>query len=81
MAIKSKSLNWLQLIISALILAWLSYDFFHTLFNGVTYTLRLDSQIPFHGNALPFLIAVVIKLGFYYFSVKVLKECIKNLKG
>ena len=80
MATKSKPLLWLQLIVSALIVAWLSYDFFLTLFNGMTYTLRFDSQIPFKGNAFPFLIAVVVKLGFYYFLVKVLRDCFKALR-
>jgi len=81
MASKSKPLLWLQILIAVIAIAWFSYDFFHTLFNGMTYTLRFDSRINYSDNAAPFIIAVVIKLGFYYFFIWLLRDCLKKLKS
>ena len=81
MASKSKPLLWLQIFIAALAIAWLSYDFFHTVFNGVTYKLRFDDKLHYSQNAFAFFIAVGIKLAVYYFFIWLIRDCLKKLKG
>ena len=78
---QSKTSLLVQLIVAALVLAWFSYDFFHTLFNGLTFTLRFDSQIAYSQFPIPFVMAVAIKLAVVTFFVWVFKDCIKKLKN
>lgn len=78
---KSAGLLWLQIIIGMIVIAWLSYDFFHTVFNGVTYKLRFDDRLYFSQNAFAFFIAVAIKLGIYAFFIWLICDCLKKLKS
>lgn len=81
MASKSKTLIWIQLLIATIAVLWYSYDFFHTLFNGMTYKLRFDSQLSYSDNAFAFGIAVVIKLGVFAFFIWLFKDCLSKLKS
>jgi len=78
---KSKEMIYLQLIIGLIAVAWFSYDFFHTLFNGMTYTLRFDNQISISQNAFAFSIAVIIKLAVFTFFIWLVRDCFKKLKS
>ena len=78
---KSKTLLMIQLVIGIVAVIWFSYDFFHTIFNGRTYTLRFDSQLHFGDNALAFFIAVLIKLGVFGFFVWLIRDCLRGLKS
>ena len=80
MASKSKPLIWIQIIIAAIAILWFSYDFFHTLFNGLTYTLRFDSQLKYSDNKFAFFIAIAIKLAVFYFFIWLMKDCLRKLK-
>ena len=77
---KSKALIWVQLIIGVIVVAWLSYDFFQTLFNGVTYKLRLNEQLYFSQHPFVFIVTVGIKLGAYAFFIWLVRDCISKLK-
>ena len=77
---KSNVLIYLQLLFGIVAAAWFSYDFFHTVFNGLTYTLRFDSQLHYSGNAFAFFIAVIIKLGVFGFFIWLIRDCLRKLK-
>ena len=74
MASKSKPLIYLQVLIAVVAITWFSYDFFHTIFNGVTYKLRFDSQLHYDDNAFAFFIAVGIKLAIFLLFYLVVKR-------
>ena len=78
---KSTRVLWLQIIIGIIVLAWFAYDFFHTLFNGATYTLRFDQQLYFNENAIAFIIAMAIKLAFVAFCIWLVRDCYIKLKN
>ena len=80
MASKSNTLIYIELLIGIVAVAWFSYDFFHTLFNGLTYTLRFDSQLRFSENAVAFFIAVGIKLAVFGFFIWLVRDCYRKIK-
>ena len=80
MASKSKPLIWIQLLIATVAIAWFSYDFFHTIFNGMTYTLRFDSRLSYNDNAFAFFIAVAIKLGVFAFFIWLFRDCLRRIR-
>ena len=77
---KSNALMWIQLLIGVIVVAWLSYDFFHTLFNGVTYKLRQNGQLHFSQHPFVFIVTVGIKLAVYAFFVWLVRDCVSKLK-
>ena len=78
---KSKLSLWVQLIIAVIVLAWYGYDFFHTFFNGMAYTLRLDTQIAFSQSKTAFIFAVLIKIALVTFFIWLFKDFYKKLKA
>lgn len=77
---KSNVLIWVQIMIAVMLIAWLSYDFFHTVFNGVTYKLRLNDQLYFSQHPFVFIVTVGIKLALYAFCFWLVRDCFKKLK-
>ncbi len=77
----SKFMLWLQTIISVIVISWLSYDFFHTVFSGVTYKLRLNDTLYFNQHPFVFVITVGIKLAVYTFFVWLFRDCVRQLRN
>ena len=77
---KSKLLLWIQLLVAVIAIAWLSYDFFHTVVNGMTYKLRFDEQLSFSQYPFAFVFAVAIKLAVFAFFIWLFRDCWRKLK-
>ena len=79
MSEKSNASLWIQIGFATIVIAWLSYDFFFTVTTGATYTIRLDDKIQFNQNLVPFIIAIVIKLGIYVFFIWLIRDCFNKI--
>lgn len=77
---KSKFLLGLQLVIGVIVVAWLSYDFFYTLTQGITYKIRLNDTLSFSQYPFVFIVTVVIKLLVYGFFLWLIRDCFKSLR-
>ena len=73
-------LLWLQIAIAIIIIAWLSYDFYFTLINGVTYKIRLNDTLDIREHPLVFIITVALKLSIYGFFIWLVRDCYRKLR-
>ena len=77
---KSKFLLGLQIAIGIIVVAWLSYDFFYTFTQGITYKIRLNDTLSFNQHPVVFTITVLLKLCIYGFFIWLIRDCFKSLK-
>ena len=77
---KSTVLLVLQLFIGITIIAWLSYDFYFTLIEGVTYKIRLNDTLDIRVHPFVFIITVSIKLFIYSFFIWLVRDCYRKLR-
>lgn len=77
---KSMGLLWLQIIIAIIVLAWLSYDFYFTLIDGVTYKIRLNDTLDIRENPIVFIITVALKLLIYGFFIWLVRDCYRKFR-
>jgi len=78
--IKSKVLLWFQIAIAIIVIAWLSYDFYFTLIDGVTYKVRLNDTLDIREHPLVFIITIALKLLVYGFFIWLFHDCYQSLK-
>ncbi|PID33855.1 MAG: hypothetical protein CR955_00385 [Thiotrichales bacterium] len=64
----------LLILIPGAIVAWLSYDFYHTLVDGVTYKLRVNGTLDFEEYPYIFIFTVILKLVFYVFMFSLIRD-------
>lgn len=71
---------WLlaQVLVSALIIIWLSIDFYNSLFHGVTRPLRITGEILFGENPVVFIFVMAIKVAVYGFFIHLINDCYKK---
>ena len=69
------------ILIPGLIVAWLSYDFYHTIVNGVTYKLRVNGTLDFNQYPLIFIFTVVLKLLFFVFMLSLIRDGFRILSS
>ncbi|MEB8433563.1 hypothetical protein OO007_15085 [Cocleimonas sp. KMM 6892] len=71
----------LMILIPGMIVAWLSYDFYHTIVNGVTYKLRVNGTLDFSEYPFIFIFTVVLKLVFYVFMLSFIRDGFRVFKS
>ncbi len=71
----------LLILIPGMIVAWLSYDFYHTIVDGVTYKLRVNGTLDFDQYPFVFIFTVVLKLVFFVFMLSLIRDGFRTLLG
>ncbi len=71
----------LLILIPGMIVAWLSYDFYHTIVDGVTYKLRVNGTLDFKQYPFIFIFTVILKLVFYVFMLSLIRDGLRVLRG
>ena len=71
----------LLILIPGMIVVWLSYDFYHTIVDGVTYKLRVNGTLDFREYPFIFIFTVVLKLVFYVFMLSSISDGFRTLLG
>ena len=69
-----------QVLVSILIIAWLSVDFYNSIFHGVTLPLRMSGEILISENPVVFILVVAIKLAVYGFFIHLVYDCYKQFR-
>ncbi len=59
----------LLILIPRMIVAWLTYDFYHTIIDSVTYKLRVNGTLDFRQYPFIFLFTVILKFAFFVFML------------
>ena len=71
----------LLILIPGMIVAWLSYDFYHTVVDGVTYKLRMNGTLDFSEYPFIFIFTVILKFVFYVFMLSFIRDGFRILNG
>lgn len=71
----------LLILIPGMIVAWLSYDFYHTIVDGVTYKLRVNGTLEFKEYPFIFIFTVIMKLVFFVFMLSLIRDGYRVLRG
>ena len=71
----------LLILVPGMIVAWLTYDFYHAIVNGVTYKLRVNGTLDFRQYPFIFIFTVVLKLVFYVFMLSFIRDGFSTLFG
>ena len=71
----------LLILIPGIIVAWLSYDFYHTIVDGVTYKLRVNGTLDFNQYPFVFIFTAVLKLIFYVFMLSFIRDGFRVFRG